>query len=168
MVRFKKDFEVSLQLTEQEFSAYLLSIIESDNDKLSAQLANTSKPFHGHVKFNRFELTPIQTFFKKTTGLIKGEFKSENGKLLVRGSVVSSKLLLTFLIGYTILSFSILINSLISMPNEALTVATISVFFLIGIGNLISVNKRLQRQRTDFLGRLELIEEEYRKANHTH
>ncbi|MCX2739418.1 hypothetical protein [Pontibacter anaerobius] len=160
MVRFEEDFEVTLQITEQEFSAYLLSIVDSDLDELSEQLASTNKPFRGHIKFNRFTLIPTQTFFKKASGQIKGEFKSENGKLLVKGRVVSNKFLLTFLVGFTILCFCMLINSLISAPNEEITMAAIGVFFLIGVSNLIRVNKSLKNQRTDFLDRLVLAEKD--------
>jgi len=160
MIGFEEDFELSLQVSEQEFSAYLLSIIDTDVDELFSPNTTTKKHFRGYIKFNCFTLIPIQTFFKKACGQIKGEYRSESRELLIKGRVVSDKFLLTFLICYTILCSVMLINSLINSPNEKYTVAMIGIFFLIGIGNLIGVNRSLKRQKTNFLAGLKLFEKE--------
>ncbi|MDO6389727.1 hypothetical protein Q4E40_06285 [Pontibacter sp. BT731] len=160
MKGFEEEFEVSLQLSEQELSAYLLSIIDSNLDELSAALANSKKPYRGHIKFNRFKLIPIQGFFKKTYGQIEGEFGSKNGELHIMGSVISNKFLLVFVIGYTLISFVMLANLLISNSNEKSAVSLVGIFFLIGIGNLIGIRRSIKSQKSDFLDRLGLLEKE--------
>lgn len=54
MIRFEEEFEEHLQITEQEFSEYLHSIVDSGFNELSAQLTNINKPYRGHIKFNIF------------------------------------------------------------------------------------------------------------------
>lgn len=44
MIGFEEEFEVTLRMSEQDFSAYLLSIVDSDLDELSAAFANTKNP----------------------------------------------------------------------------------------------------------------------------
>lgn len=78
---------------------------------------------------------------------IKGELKSENGKLLVRGRIVSNKLFLTILIGYTILFFGMLIHSLISAQIEKSIVTAIGMCLLIGVGNLIKLKKAFRTKK---------------------
>ncbi|PVY40927.1 hypothetical protein [Pontibacter virosus] len=160
MIGFEEEFEVSLRLSEQEFSGYLQSIVYTDLDELSTAFANTKKPYRGHINFNRFKLNPIQGIFKKAYGRIEGEFGSKNGELFIRGSVISNKFLLVFIIGFTLVSFGMLTNFLISNSNEALAEVAVGLFFLIGLGNLIGICKSLKSQKSDFLDRLALIEKE--------
>lgn len=156
MIGFEEDFELSMQISEQEFIACLLSFVDTDIDELSASLAKTNRPFRGHVKFNRFKLIPIQTFFKKTSGLIQGEFKYGDGKLLIKGKAVNDKFLLAFSISFIILAIAVLINYIYTNPEDDFQLAAMVLFFLIGIGNLIGINRNLKRLKINFLNNLEI------------
>ena len=159
MIGFEDEFEASLRLSKQEFSAHILSIADTDLDEVSAALATTKKPFRGYIKFNRFKLIPTQGYFQKTYGQIEGEFESKNGELLIRGSVSSHRFLLISVIGFTLISFVVLVTLLINNTNEKLAALAAGIFFLIGVGNLLGISRSLKSLKSDFLARLELIEE---------
>lgn len=168
MIGFKEEFEVGLQMSEQEFAACLLSFVDTDLDEISASLANTDKAFRGYVKFNRFQLTPIQTFSKKTPGRIHGEFKYGNDKLLVKAKVVNDKFLLAFLIGFLIMSLVFLINYIYTNSEGDFQLVAMVLFFIIGIGNLIGIKRNLKQLQLSFMNELEIaVNKEYRKANKT-
>jgi len=156
MIGFEEEFEVAFQMSEQEFSAYLLSIVDTDLDELFASLANTNKPFRGNVKFNRFKLIPIQTFFKRTSGLIQGEYKCGDGKLLVKGKVSNDKLLLVLSISLVIMGVAVLTDYIFTTPEDEVKLVAMVLFFLMGIGNVISTKRNVKRLKIRFLNKLEM------------
>lgn len=53
-----------------------------------------------------------------------------------------------------------LANLHISNSNEEVAVVAVGIFFLIGVSNLIGINRSLKYQKSDFMDRLEHVEKE--------
>jgi len=75
MLGFKDKFNVELGISERKFSEQLISLIDTEFDKLSDLKSDPKKLYTGNIKYNKFNLSSEKTIFGKESGKFQGLIK---------------------------------------------------------------------------------------------
>ncbi|QQS50964.1 MAG: hypothetical protein IPM71_15510 [Bacteroidota bacterium] len=157
MILFNDKYNLELNISHRVFIDGLLKMTELREDLSNDIFPNKKKDFLGQIEYNRFTIVKNKSFFLQNNYKIVGQIIEQGDKIHINGSIKGYKLLLLYVLTFSLFSFSGMIVQLFFIDGQEDLRNFFSILTLVGSTNTYIVVNGFNKYKKQFIEKIKSI-----------
>ena len=154
MIFFDDKYAFELDMSQKDFIDGLMKMTEIREDINNDIFPNKKYDFLGQINYNDFSIVLNKSSFLQNNFKVTGYISEQGDKIQVKGAIKGYKILLLFVLIFTLFSFSGMISHLFFISGRINLRIFFSILTFIGVTNIYGVIHGLNKYKKQFLEKI--------------